>query len=80
MAKILLEENESFEHFHDDISETILLEGQAVYEMEGIAKELQVGESIVTPANTSHTVKNIGNSVVVFYCGKFSANGEKMPH
>jgi quercetin dioxygenase-like cupin family protein len=80
MAKIYLEEKECFEHFHDEISETTLLEGEALYEIDGTEKKLLIGETVVTPAKKSHTVSNIGKSVVIFYCGSFSVKGEKMPH
>lgn len=69
MAKISLDPNEIFEHFHSESSFTILLEGKAAYLIDGIEKELTIDDTIVTPANTSHTLKNIGSATCVLECG-----------
>ena len=51
MAKIILEPNESFEHFHSEDSTTVLLEGEAHYKMGDIEHMLELNIPVLTPAN-----------------------------
>lgn len=68
MAKIILERNESFEHFHSEDSTTVLLEGSANYRMGDIEYPLQRNVTVLTPANRSHTITNIGDRECMFGC------------
>ena len=68
MAKIILEENESFEHFHSEDSMTILLEGEAHYRMGSVERSLEPGVSVLTPANQSHILTNTGHAECVISC------------
>jgi mannose-6-phosphate isomerase-like protein (cupin superfamily) len=68
MAKIILEPNEIFEHFHSIESTTYLISGKAKYIGPTFEKILQINEIIETPANTSHKIQNIGNVECILGC------------
>ena len=68
MAKIILERNEAFEHFHSEDSTTILLEGSANYRLGEIEYPLEHNLPVLTPANQSHTIINTGFGECVFGC------------
>jgi mannose-6-phosphate isomerase-like protein (cupin superfamily) len=68
MAKIILEPNETFEHFHSELSSTELLSGSANYRTDDISMELQLNEPVLTPANKSHILTNTGNMECVIGC------------
>ncbi len=69
MAKIILEQNESFEHFHSEKSTTTLLKGNASYRAGDIECNLEIGETILTPANQSHILTNTGYDECIIGCG-----------
>ena len=46
---------------HDVDKRALLLEGAAQIEMHGKARRLQVGDELVIPAGTRHTVRNCGD-------------------
>lgn len=68
MAKIILEENEVFEHFHSEESSTILLAGRARYQAGDIEHDLELNVPILTPANQSHILTNIGSTECILGC------------
>ena len=68
MATILLDENESFEHFHTQSSQTILKEGRAQLSMNGRTMDLQRGVAVTVPPNVSHTIVNAGAGTAVVNC------------
>lgn len=68
MAKIILEPNESFEHFHSEDSSSVLLEGSADYRMGSIEHPLERNVPVLTPANQSHTITNTGSKECMFGC------------
>lgn len=68
MAKIILEPNESFEHFHSEASTTVLLAGKAHYKMGNIEQMLEYNVPVLTPAHQSHIITNKGNMECVFGC------------
>jgi quercetin dioxygenase-like cupin family protein len=68
MAKIILEAKESFEHFHSEESTTTLLKGSAHYRSGNIEHNLELGETILTPANQSHILTNIGYDECIIGC------------
>lgn len=68
MAKIILEPNETFEHFHSEDSTTILLEGKAHYRAGNIEHALECDIPVLTPANQSHILTNIGDVECVLGC------------
>lgn len=74
MAKIYLEIDEVFEHFHRESSYTTLLEGNAVYEVNGHILQLELNRPIYTPAMESHTLKNVGTAVCILDCGHGNGN------
>lgn len=69
MAKIILAPNESFEHFHSEVSTTTLLQGYAHYRAGDIERNLELEETILTPANQSHILTNTGNEECIIGCG-----------
>lgn len=69
MAKIILAPNESFEHFHSEDSTTTLLEGSAHYCMGSIEHPLKRDVAVLTPANQSHSITNMGEMECMFECG-----------
>jgi len=75
MAKIVLDPQESFEHFHSEDSYTVLLQGEAIYIVDGKEQELQVDAPIFTPANRSHILRNIGNIECILGCGHGTGGG-----
>ncbi len=68
MAKIILEPNEVFEHFHSEPSTTTLLSGRAHYRMEDVETELELNVPVLTPATKSHILTNTGNTECVIGC------------
>ncbi|MCH5716700.1 cupin domain-containing protein [Niabella hibiscisoli] len=68
MAKIILEPNEVFEHFHSEASTTTLLSGSAHYSTDEVEQELQLNEVVLTPANKSHILTNIGTIDCIIGC------------
>jgi mannose-6-phosphate isomerase-like protein (cupin superfamily) len=68
MATILLDVEESFEHLHRQASLTVLKEGRARLVMNGSVLELQPNVAVTVPANTSHTIVNIGETTAVVNC------------
>ena len=68
MAKITLEKDEVFEHFHSDVSKTILLDGKAELVIGSTTMNLEMDRPVVVPANTSHTIKNCGATPAVINC------------
>lgn len=69
MAKIILEPNEVFEHFHSEESITTLLEGKATYRSGDLEQQLERNVPILTPANRSHILTNTGHRECVLGCG-----------
>lgn len=68
MAKIILEPNEAFEHFHSEASTTTLLSGSVLYRMGDFEKHLKINETILTPATKSHILLNTGSVECVVGC------------
>lgn len=68
MAKIILEPNETFEHFHSEPSTTTLLEGSAHYRAGDIECELERDVAVLTPANQSHILTNTGDVECILGC------------
>lgn len=69
MAKIILEPNESFEHFHSEESTTTLLEGSAHYKAGDVEYALERDVTVLTPANQSHILTNTGSEDCIIGCG-----------
>lgn len=69
MAKIILEPNEAFEHFHSEESTTTLLEGKATYRSGDFEQQLERNVPILTPANRSHILTNTGHLECILGCG-----------
>jgi hypothetical protein len=69
MAKIILEPNEVFEHFHTEESTTTLLSGRAHYRTDNLEKDLELNVPILTPATKSHILTNTGSTECVLGCG-----------
>ncbi len=68
MAKIILEPKESFEHYHNESSSTILLSGSAYYSAGNVAHALEVDVPVLTPANQSHILTNTGDVDCIIGC------------
>lgn len=68
MAKIILAPNESFEHFHSEVSTTTLLEGSAHYRAGEVEYMLERDVPVLTPANQSHILTNTGGADCVLGC------------
>jgi len=68
MARIILETNEIFEHFHSDDSTSELISGEALYHCEGQTIKMKIGEKIHTPAGSAHKMENIGKSNAQIDC------------
>jgi mannose-6-phosphate isomerase-like protein (cupin superfamily) len=74
MARIVLDPDEVFEHIHSCESTTVLLSGSATLHMGGRSLPFNVGEPVSVPANTSHVIRNTGDSEAVVGCGKHISN------
>uniref|UniRef100_UPI003B21A1CD cupin domain-containing protein n=1 Tax=Streptomyces antimycoticus TaxID=68175 RepID=UPI003B21A1CD len=66
---IILEPGEEFEHYHSGPSTSTLEKGTADIRQSGRQQTLIVGESIITPAMTSHTLINTGTAAAAINCG-----------
>ena len=51
------------DYIHDVDELVMLVEGEVEIEMEGTTHLLQTGEELLIPADTDHTVRNIGKKV-----------------
>ena len=56
-----------FVHSTDEL--VVLAEGEIEIEIEGKSQQPQIGDEVFIPANTIHTVRNIGNTNNVWYYG-----------
>ena len=56
-----------FIHRTDEL--VVLAEGNIEIEIEGKSQQPQIGEEVFIPANTIHTVRNIGKTNNVWYYG-----------
>ena len=56
-----------FVHRTDEL--VVLAEGEIEVEIEGESQRPQIGEEVSIPANTVHTVRNIGQTNNVWYYG-----------
>lgn len=68
MARIILETNESFEHFHSEASSTVLLSGSANYRTDDTVLDLEINVPVLTPATKSHILTNTGQGECVIGC------------
>lgn len=65
-------------HSHKDIEEIIyVLEGKGAVWVDGEICEIQKGDSVLFPANSKHTTKNMGNNTLVLLCFFSSPNYRK---
>lgn len=69
MAKIILEPNETFEHFHSEDSTTTLLKGSAQYLAGSVKYALEIDRTVLTPARQSHILTNTGSIDCIIHCG-----------
>jgi cupin 2 domain-containing protein len=51
------------DYIHDEDELFMVLEGKVELEMDGKSRILEPGEEILIPANTYHSVRNLGNTV-----------------
>ena len=68
MAVITLEPGESFEHYHHDQSESILIEGAVQLSMAQQTSSMIKNQVCSIPAETSHTITNIGKLLAKVAC------------
>jgi len=69
MAQIILEPFEVFEHNHQGDSFTILLSGEATFEVMGKKVMMEQDKPYVTPAGEIHVMRNTGHGDCVLKCG-----------
>ena len=67
-ARLTIDVNSSLDyHKHEDDTEVYyILEGHALYNDNGMERELKPGDVTYTPNGKSHGIKNIGNEPLVF--------------
>ena len=67
-SQAVLEVGEEVEyHMHVGEAETYyILSGKALYNDNGVKKEIGPGTITYTPSNSSHGIKNIGNEKLIF--------------
>lgn len=68
MAIITLEPGESFEHYHSHSSKSECLVGSLRASLSGESKILEKNLKIDVPADTAHTITNIGDTLAIFRC------------
>ena len=68
MAQITLEPGESFEHYHSEASQSVLLEGLADFEYGGTRSPMIIGKEILIASDTIHTMYNTGEKNAVINC------------
>ena len=68
MAKIILEPNEVFEHFHSEPSTTTLLSGNARYSTDEVELDLELNVPVLTPPTKSHILTNTGARECLIGC------------
>jgi quercetin dioxygenase-like cupin family protein len=69
MAGIVLTPGETFEHSHREPSTSTLVEGTATIMVAGNTTMLETGKPMPVPANTAHTLENVGENRAVVQCG-----------
>jgi mannose-6-phosphate isomerase-like protein (cupin superfamily) len=77
MARIILNSEESFEHYHAQESKKIHIRGDIMISIGTASYKLGEGASIDTPRKTSHTITNIGQIEAEVGCVGL---GEKSQH
>ena len=79
MATISLEIGETFEHYHATESFTQHVVGSLELSYNDESYVLLDSETIKVPAQTSHTVKNVGMMVAVFKCYNHESDPDPGP-
>jgi len=68
MAIITLDSGEAFEHYHTGNSQTVHLDGKIQLCFNEENRLLEKGEKVEIPANTSHTIVNLGDRQAKVAC------------
>lgn len=68
MARIILEESETFSHSHDDSNFTCCLQGKIEIEIEGNSRMLNPGEKVSVSGGVKHILRNIGTGPAMIEC------------
>ncbi len=77
MAKIILDPLEIFEHSHNEESVTILEQGEVLYKCGDVQTKLTKGMMVITPANCTHILENIGSLECIVACSHGSPPEKK---
>jgi mannose-6-phosphate isomerase-like protein (cupin superfamily) len=72
MARIVLEPGEVFEHYHSYESYSIRVSGQLELTVGSKSIKLLGNKREIIPANTPHSITNIGKVIGAFDCGSHS--------
>ncbi len=72
MARIVLEPGEVFEHYHSYESYSVGVSGKLDLTVGGTTIPLLENKREIIPANTPHSITNMGNIVGSFDCGSHS--------
>lgn len=69
MAVIILDPQEKFGHSHSEQSMTKVLSGNVVISVGSEEFSGEVNKEVIIPANTEHTLTNIGDTKAEIECG-----------
>ena len=68
MASILLQPGETFEHSHNDTSDTVHVSGKVEFVVGSSKHIMRSGERISTPPHIFHAITNVGSEIAQIDC------------
>lgn len=68
LAYAVLPSGETDEHKHNFLEIYTLVNGKGIMQIDGEKKEISHGESVLIGKGQSHSIKNIGDTDLCFYC------------
>jgi len=74
MARIILEPEEKFEHFHDVASISQLIQGNVELSYNNNRFVMDVGEALEIPPNVIHCMTNLGKDIAIMNCAHSPPN------
>ncbi len=68
MATITLSPGERFEHYHQEVTVSTLVDGKAVMDIDGTQQVMKTGKEMLIPAGTKHAMINSGEKEAKITC------------
>jgi len=72
MIEIIINPGDIFEHSHNHVSTSKILQGSAKITIGDKELIMYEGDEMEVPENTSHSIENIGDIPLRLWCGHYS--------